>query len=927
MNTDPRNGSPEELEERLTALLLGELTRGEEAEVRAALARDAELSALYERLRRTLDLVREATLETYTPAAPHTASDPCLDPARRERLLRQLRGVGTGNAAIEAEEAPARVIPIEFQEPTKDGPSGTASSIWLALAACLVVLLGLASLTINALQAKSKGVHRDYALFSDSGEMAVAPEPGIPAGNTFEKRAQTEAAPVRALRSTITNTFGYQDDSKDLDSSLSVQSKRSLDRGFGLPGINQGDNTTPLAPPAAGAAVTLPESRFFDSSGAVTPARDALSAESAETPPRPEVRFRASTSGDSDESRLDQALNHDFSATASGGGFGGGGASGPGARGDSSEPKLNLLFRSIPAQAPPASGQEKEKQLNESLGRNLPSLQAGEVIPPVPGNAEVESVTTLSTVSGGTVQLRAEARQLSEASAAKSVQAGDKKRVQSERGRVLKGESEVLGVPLIREENIEAAGVRIQALADLSDGPGNSPPALSPPPEPRPEVATEENAVSTFSLNVTDVSFKLADASLANGTLPAAGSVRPEEFLNAFTYHDPDPIAGARVSLTWERAQYPFAHRRDVVRLALRTAAQGRATGRPLNLVLVLDTSGSMERADRVQIVHSALRTLAAELRTGDRISVVGFSRTPRLWIDGLPGERASELTNTVGNLTPEGGTNLGDALRVGYETALKHFQLGGVNRLVLLTDGAANLGEVNPQALKQMVEEHRTRGVALDCFGVGWEGYNDPLLAVLSRNGDGRYGFLNSPEEAATDFVHQLAGALRVAAADVKVQVEFNPRRVRHWRQVGYQDHQLTREQFRDNTVDAAEIGAAESGNALYVIETDADGQGPLGWVRVRYRVPETGLYEEHEWLLAHEGRDLALEQASHALRLAVASSSFAEWLAGLPFAGEVSTDRLLSILSGVPASFEPDPRPGRLESMIREAKAISGK
>src|SRR5438067_2020453 len=115
------------------------------------------------------------------------------------------------------------------------------------------------------------------------------------------------------------------------------------------------------------------------------------------------------------------------------------------------------------------------------------------------------------------------------------------------------------------------------------------------------------------------------------------------------------------------------------------------------------------------------------------------------------------------------------------------------------------------------------TPGIALDCFGIGWEGYNDDLLENLSRNGDGRYGFVNTPEAAATEFAGQLAGALHVAASDVKVQVEFNPRRVTTYRQIGYAKHQLTKEQFRDNTVDAAEIGAAESGNALYVIESNA--------------------------------------------------------------------------------------------------------
>jgi Mg-chelatase subunit ChlD len=448
----------------------------------------------------------------------------------------------------------------------------------------------------------------------------------------------------------------------------------------------------------------------------------------------------------------------------------------------------------------------------------------------------------------------------------------------------------------------------------------------SSPSIPQPEVATAENPFSTFSLNVSDVSFKLAQASLEKGQMPDAGAVRSEEFINAFDYHDPVPTA-APVGFVWERARYPFAQDRDLIRLSVKTAASGREAGRPLNLVLLLDSSGSMERADRVQILRECLRTLAGQLRPEDRVSVVAFARTARLWVDGLPGSQAKELVERVGNLTPEGGTNLEEAMRVAYETARKHFLAGGVNRVVLLTDGAANLGDVQPESLKRKVEAERRQGVALDCFGIGWEGLNDELLERLSRNGDGRYGFVNSPEAAATEFSAQLAGALHVAAADVKVQVEFNPKRVTAYRQIGYAKHQLTKEQFRDNTVDAAELGAAEAGNALYVVQVNAAGEGPLGTVRVRFKVPGTNDYREHEWPLTYQGASKALENSTYTMRLAGTAAAFSEWLTSSPFASEVTTDRLLNLMAGVPENFPNDPRPKQLVSMIRQAKSLSGK
>jgi Mg-chelatase subunit ChlD len=457
----------------------------------------------------------------------------------------------------------------------------------------------------------------------------------------------------------------------------------------------------------------------------------------------------------------------------------------------------------------------------------------------------------------------------------------------------------------------------------------DSKPAAAPTPRPltpRPELQTAVNPFSTFSLNVSDVSFKLAAASLAQGQLPDASRVRSEEFINALDYHDPAPARGQPLAFAWERAHYPFAHNRDLLRFSVQTAAQGRETGRPLNLVLLLDNSGSMERSDRVSIIRECLNVLCGQLKPQDKVSVVTFARTARLWVDGVPGVQAAASLAAAGQLTPEGGTNLEEAMRLAYATAERHYIENGLNRVVLLTDGAANLGNVDPEPLKRRVELKRRQGIALDCFGIGWEGYNDDLLEGLSRNGDGRYGFVNSPQDASASFAAQLAGALHVAASDVKVQVQFNPQRVTAYRQIGYARHQLTREQFRDNTVDAAEIGSAESGNALYVIETNPHGTGPLATVRARFKIPATGHYREYEWPVAYTGEVPSLENASATMRLAACASAFSEWLAASPYAGEVTPQQLLQLLVGVPEAFGPDSRPRKLEGMIREAGRIAG-
>jgi Mg-chelatase subunit ChlD len=453
------------------------------------------------------------------------------------------------------------------------------------------------------------------------------------------------------------------------------------------------------------------------------------------------------------------------------------------------------------------------------------------------------------------------------------------------------------------------------------------PKPVVPPPTPQPEILTRENAFSTFSLNVSDVSFKLAAASLEKGQMPESGSIRSEEFINAFDYRDPEAAAGAPIAFASERARYPFAQNREMLRFSLKTAAAGRQAGRPLNIVLLLDNSGSMERADRVRIIQEALRVLTGQLQARDTFSIVTFARTAQLRVDGVPGNQAAAAAEEIAKLTPEGGTNLGAALDAAYEAALHHYLPNGDNRVVMLTDGAANLGDVDSGVLKQKVEAHRKQGVALDCFGIGWEGYNDDLLETLTRNGDGRYGFINTLEEASTGFAAKIAGALHVAAADVKVQVEFNPRRVTSYRQIGYAKHQLTKEQFRDNTVDAAEIAAQEAGNALYTIEINPQGEGSIATVHVRYKIPGTTEYREQAWDVPYTGSAVSLEKASPAMRLATTAGAFSEWLAASPFAEEVTTDQLLKYLSGVPQIYGADTRPAKLEWMIRQARSISGK
>lgn len=443
---------------------------------------------------------------------------------------------------------------------------------------------------------------------------------------------------------------------------------------------------------------------------------------------------------------------------------------------------------------------------------------------------------------------------------------------------------------------------------------------------PKAEKQTQANPISTFSLNVSDVSFKLAQAALASQRIPAAELIRTEEFVNSFNYGDPAPRENEPVTLNWEIAQHPYQHNRQIVRFSLQTQAAGRAANQPLNLNLLVDNSGSMQRPDRRAILEKSLESLQSKLTDQDQLNIVLFARQPTLIASASNVHDQKIGIERALNAQPQGGTNLESGLQVAYNVAQRSYDPTASNRVILMTDGAANLGDVDSSSLAQMVVEQRKQGIALDAYGIGWEDYNDALLEEITRNGDGRYAFLNSVDSAAEDFAEKLAGTLRVAAADVKVQILWNPERVTAYRQIGYDLHQLRAQDFRDNTVDAAEIGEAESGTALYVLQINDDPEiaGGLGKLQVRYRVPATGEYIERAWPLEMPRKVPALQDAPASLRLAAASALFAERLANNPYAGNYSFEDLEALSAGLPEAFPTQARVSALQNMIQSANAL---
>lgn len=434
------------------------------------------------------------------------------------------------------------------------------------------------------------------------------------------------------------------------------------------------------------------------------------------------------------------------------------------------------------------------------------------------------------------------------------------------------------------------------------------------------EIPASENPYSTFSLNISDASFQLAKAALAKGERPDPASIKTEQFYNAVDYGDPAPGAGDPVAATIEQSAHPIIPGRSLVRVALRTGATGRSAVQPLHLTLLVDQSGSMVREDRRAAMDHALAQLGVLLTKNDVVTVIGFSRTPHLLSDAMTGDQAAKLSDLINQTANEGGTNLEEAMKLGAEMAERHQLSGAQNRIVLFTDGAANLGNADPDRLAQQVKALRQKGIAFDIAGIGADDLNDKLLSELARNGNGRYYVVGNEKD--DSFARQLAGAFRPAAENVKVQVNFNPRRVGKYKLIGFDKDRLKTEDFRNDAVDAAELAAEEAGIAIYQIEPLPSGTGEIGEVSVRFRDASSKEMVERTWTISYDSQATAFDQAAPSMQLAGLSMLAAEKLRGGPLADAIDFKQLAGPTSLVKQFYSNSPRVGEMLQMIEKLK-----
>jgi secreted protein with Ig-like and vWFA domain len=335
----------------------------------------------------------------------------------------------------------------------------------------------------------------------------------------------------------------------------------------------------------------------------------------------------------------------------------------------------------------------------------------------------------------------------------------------------------------------------------------------------------------------------------------------------------------------------------------------------------MVDQSGSMAREDRRAAMDKALAGLAGLLTDKDLVTVIGFSRTPRLLGDALSGDRAKDISGLVNQAAAEGGTNLEEAIKLARQLAERHKQPGAQNRIVLFTDGAANLGNADPEKLAAAVRDLRQRGIAFDIAGIAADGLNDELLAELARHGNGRYHVVGKGGDDGA-FARQLAGAFRPAAENVKVQVRFNPDRVARYKLIGFEKDRLKTEDFRNDAVDAAELAAEEAGVAIYQVEPIPGGSGELGEVSVRFRDPDANAMVERSWTLPHEAAAPAIDRAAPSMQLATLAMLVAEKLRGGPLGEAVDFKTLAGARANVRRFYGDAGRPAEMLRMVEMLK-----
>jgi Ca-activated chloride channel family protein len=330
---------------------------------------------------------------------------------------------------------------------------------------------------------------------------------------------------------------------------------------------------------------------------------------------------------------------------------------------------------------------------------------------------------------------------------------------------------------------------------------------------------TRENPLSTFGADVDTAAYTNVRRFLSSGQLPPRDAVRVEELLNYFRFDYAAPRDGRPIALTTEVGDCPWAPSHKLVLVGARAAASTAREVAGRNIVLLIDVSGSMAPAERLPLIKTALGLFVDTLRADDTISIVTYAGSSGVALYPSSLRERDRIQRTIAGLQAGGSTNGAEGLITAYRVARQAFIPGGVNRVIVATDGDFNVGITSQRDLLDLIERERESGVFLSVFGVGRDNLKDRTMEMLADRGNGHYAYLDSLQEARRLLVREADSTLETVATDVKFQVEFNPAVVSEWRLIGYENRALSAEAFNDDRKDAGELGAGHTVTVLYEI------------------------------------------------------------------------------------------------------------
>ncbi len=439
-----------------------------------------------------------------------------------------------------------------------------------------------------------------------------------------------------------------------------------------------------------------------------------------------------------------------------------------------------------------------------------------------------------------------------------------------------------------------------------------------------PFVDAYEDHLSTFALDVDTASYSVARRYVKDGNVPPAEAIRVEEFVNYFDPGYPTPPDVA-FGIYADGARSPFhSDGQYILRFGVQGYEVPEHTRKPASLTFVIDVSGSMDRENRLGLVKQSLQMLVDQLRPDDMVSIVVYGSDTRVVLYPTSGADRDTILNAIYSLRSQGSTNAEAGLQLGYQMAANAFRPDAINRVILCSDGVANVGQTGPDAILNTIRGYVEEGITLTSVGFGMGNFNDVLLERLANDGNGNYAYVDNLDEARKLFVDDLTSTLQVIALDAKIQVDFNPEVVAYYRLIGYENRDVADQDFRNDAVDAGEIGAGHSATALYAVTFRPNADGRIATVQLRWEDPDTHEVTEingnfNTWDLA-----ASFEQADPRYQLAVIVAQYAELLRHSPWAAETSAAQLVDHAYRISSLLWDDTEVTEFASLVSRASQI---